>query len=62
VSVTGLGGKSGKTTGLPPLIVTYCISKECKESIMEIAKVTAKGQITIPQDIRQRMGIKKGIK
>ncbi|MDR2434622.1 MAG: AbrB/MazE/SpoVT family DNA-binding domain-containing protein [Treponema sp.] len=29
---------------------------------MEIAKVTSKGQITIPQDIRQKMDIKKGDK
>ena len=29
---------------------------------MEIVKVTSKGQITIPQDIRQKMDIKKGDK
>jgi AbrB family looped-hinge helix DNA binding protein len=29
---------------------------------MEIAKVTSKGQITIPRDIRQKMDIKKGDK
>jgi AbrB family looped-hinge helix DNA binding protein len=29
---------------------------------MEIAKVTSKGQITIPQDIRQKMDLKKGDK
>jgi len=29
---------------------------------MEIAKVTSKGQITIPRDIRIKMGIKKGDK
>jgi AbrB family looped-hinge helix DNA binding protein len=29
---------------------------------MEIATLTAKGQITIPQDIRQKMDIKKGDK
>jgi AbrB family looped-hinge helix DNA binding protein len=27
---------------------------------MEIAKLTSKGQITIPQDIRQKMDLKKG--
>jgi AbrB family looped-hinge helix DNA binding protein len=29
---------------------------------MEIAKVTSKGQITIPQGIRQKMDLKKGDK
>ena len=29
---------------------------------MEIAKVTSKGQITIPRDIRQKMDLKKGDK
>ena len=29
---------------------------------MEIAKVTSKGQITIPRDIRAKMGLKKGDK
>jgi len=29
---------------------------------MEIAKVTSKGQVTIPRDIRIKMGIKKGDK
>ncbi|HHW09943.1 MAG TPA: AbrB/MazE/SpoVT family DNA-binding domain-containing protein [Firmicutes bacterium] len=29
---------------------------------MEIAKVTAKGQITIPVDIRKQLGIKEGDK
>ena len=29
---------------------------------MEIAKVTSKGQITIPRDIRARMDLKKGDK
>ncbi|GHU44975.1 AbrB family transcriptional regulator [Spirochaetia bacterium] len=29
---------------------------------MEIAKVTSKGQITIPRDIRVRMDLKKGDK
>jgi AbrB family looped-hinge helix DNA binding protein len=29
---------------------------------MEIAKVTSKGQVTIPRDIRVKMGLKKGDK
>ena len=29
---------------------------------MEIARVTSKGQITIPRDIRVKMGLKKGDK
>jgi AbrB family looped-hinge helix DNA binding protein len=29
---------------------------------MEIAKVTSKGQITIPRDIREKMNLKKGDK
>ena len=29
---------------------------------MELAKITAKGQITIPIDIRRKLGVKKGDK
>ena len=29
---------------------------------MEVARVTSKGQITIPRDIREKMNIKKGDK
>lgn len=29
---------------------------------MELAKVTSKGQITIPVDIRQKLGVKEGDK
>jgi len=29
---------------------------------MEVAKVTSKGQVTIPRDIRIKMGLKKGDK
>jgi len=29
---------------------------------MELAKVTSKGQITIPRDIREKMNLKKGDK
>jgi AbrB family looped-hinge helix DNA binding protein len=29
---------------------------------MEIAKITSKGQITIPQEIREKMALKKGDK
>ena len=29
---------------------------------MEVAKVTSKGQITIPRDVRVKMGLKKGDK
>jgi len=29
---------------------------------MELAKITAKGQITIPKDIREKMDLKKGDK
>ena len=29
---------------------------------MEVAKVTSKGQITIPRDIRDKMNIKRGDK
>ena len=32
------------------------------EVLMELAKVTSKGQITIPIDIRKKMGIKNGDK
>ena len=30
--------------------------------IMELAKITSKGQITIPVDIRKRLGVKEGDK
>jgi AbrB family looped-hinge helix DNA binding protein len=33
-----------------------------KEYIMELAKVTSKGQITIPVEIRRRLGVKTGDK
>ena len=50
-----------------PLVMIVCIgytiSKECKEAIrLELAKVTSKGQITIPVSIRKRLGIKDGDK
>jgi AbrB family looped-hinge helix DNA binding protein len=39
----------------------YYESKEIKEvATMEIAKVTAKGQITIPLDVRRRLGLNEG--
>ena len=37
-------------------------SKECKEVIMELAKVTSKGQITIPVQIRKKLKLKEGDK
>jgi len=46
--------------------VTHTISKESKErgvcKPMEIAKITSKGQITIPIDIRRRLNLKDGDK
>jgi len=39
----------------------YCESKEIAEVIaMQMAKVTAKGQITIPIDVRRRLGLNEG--
>jgi AbrB family looped-hinge helix DNA binding protein len=39
----------------------YCKSKEIKEvTTMEMAKVTAKGQITVPLDVRRRLGLNEG--
>lgn len=37
-------------------------SKECKErgDVMELARVTTKGQITIPKSIREMLNIKEG--
>lgn len=45
----------------------YNISKESKESeaeesIMELSRISSKGQITIPIDIRKRMNLKEGDK
>ena len=46
----------------------YNMRKECKEynakggAVMELAKVTSKGQITIPAEIRRKMGLKTGDK
>lgn len=37
-------------------------SKESKEAVMELAKVTSKGQITIPLQIRKRLKLKEGDK
>lgn len=49
--------------------MTYNISnesKECKKKkegdFMELAKVTTKGQITIPKAIRERLDLKEGSK
>lgn len=44
---------------------TYNKSKECKEKgvgIMELAKVTTKGQVTIPKAIRDLLDLKAGSK
>lgn len=46
----------------------YNMRKECKEynakggAVMKLAKVTSKGQITIPAEIRRKMGLKTGDK
>jgi antitoxin PrlF len=46
----------------------YNRSKECKESknrrnnIMEISRISSKGQVTIPIDIRKRLNLKEGDK
>lgn len=45
--------------------ISYNISKECKESkkrgdVMELARVTTKGQITIPKSIREILNVKEG--
>jgi AbrB family looped-hinge helix DNA binding protein len=42
--------------------LSWRVCKESKEFRMEIARVTSKGQITIPRDIREKMNIKKGDK
>lgn len=36
--------------------------KECKVINMDMAKITSKGQITIPIDIRRKLGLKEGDK
>ena len=38
------------------------ICKESKENAMELAKVTSKGQITIPLQIRRKLKLKEGDK
>src|SRR5690554_7756284 len=46
----------------------YNRSKECKESknrrnnIMEISRISSKGQVTIPIEIRKRLNLKEGDK
>ena len=45
--------------------ISYNISKECKKSkergdVMELARVTTKGQITIPKSIREILNVKEG--
>lgn len=42
----------------------YNMSKESKERVlkMEVAKITSKGQITIPIDIRKKLNLKDGDK
>ena len=46
--------------------MSYNISKESKEKkgcdFMELAKVTTKGQVTIPKSIRELLGLKEGSK
>ncbi len=46
--------------------ISYNISKESKEKkrgdFMELAKVTTKGQITIPKSIRELLDLKEGSK
>jgi len=39
---------------------TFC--KESKEMFMELAKLTSKGQITIPIEIRKKLRLKEGDK
>lgn len=51
-------------------LLGYTVCKESKEfrqqgkglCFMELAKVTSKGQITIPIDIRKKLGVKEGDK
>jgi len=41
------------------------ISKQSKQergAIMEVAKITSRGQITIPIDVRKKLGLKEGDK
>lgn len=46
--------------------MAYTKSKDCKEfyggDIMELAKVTTKGQVTIPKSIRDLLDLKAGSK
>lgn len=35
---------------------------EVMTSVLDVAKVTAKGQITIPTDVRRAMGVREGYK
>jgi antitoxin PrlF len=47
------------------VVITYnilYIGKESKEILMELAKVTSKGQITIPVQIRKKLKLKEGDK
>jgi AbrB family looped-hinge helix DNA binding protein len=42
--------------------ILYLSVRKVRRQDMEIAKVASKGQITIPQDIRQKMDLKAGDK
>ena len=44
----------------PSLLV--CVIKNVRSDFMELAKVTTKGQVTIPIAIRKRLGVKNGDK
>jgi antitoxin PrlF len=41
---------------------SWYLCKESKENMMELAKVTSKGQITIPVQIRKKLKLKEGDK
>jgi AbrB family looped-hinge helix DNA binding protein len=44
------------------IVEAFYVCKESKEAAMELAKVTSKGQITIPLQIRKRLKLKEGDK
>jgi len=47
---------------LPSLAYTKHVVRKVRSDLMELAKVTTKGQVTIPIAIRRRLGIKNGDK
>ena len=45
---------------LPPFLTYSKISYQSKEGFLSRATLTSKGQLTVPKDVRDRLGLKSG--